>query len=194
MRSMKNKEEEIGEEMKKYRLDILGVSETHLRGNGQREVGSMVMVYSGVVEGRAKGGVAILISEQLSSCLKEWKCENERLMKVRMRIDGKWVTLIQAYAPTEDSEEGLKDSFYDSLEEMLARTPKNDQLVVMGDLNARVGRDSEAWGGVIGRHGEETKTRSGQRLLSVCAANELVILNTFFQHKDIHKYTWESRR
>ena len=111
MRSMKNKEEEIEEEMKKYRLDILGISETHLRGSGQRAVGSMVMVYSGVVEGRAKGGVAILISEWLSSCLKEWKCKNERLMKVRMRIDGKWVTLIQAYAPTEDSDEGLKDSF-----------------------------------------------------------------------------------
>ena len=192
VRSMKNKEE-IGEEMKKYRLDILGVSETHLRGSRQRAVGSMVMVYSGFVEGRAKGGVAILISEQLSSCLKEWKCENERLMKVRMRIDGKWVTLIQAYTPTEDSEEGLKDSFYDSLEEMIARTPKNDQLVLMGDLNTGVGRDGEAWGGVIGRHGEETKNRNGQRLLSVCAANELVILNTFFQQKDIHKYTWESR-
>ena len=40
---------------------------------------------------------------------------------------------------------------------------------------------------------EETRNRNGQRLLSICAANELVILNTFFQHKDIHKYTWESR-
>ena len=151
------------------------------------------MVYSGVVEGRAKGGVAILISERLSSCLKEWKYKNERLMKVRMRIDGKWVTLIQAYAPTEDSDEGLKDSFYDSLEEMIVRSPKSDQLVVMGDLNVRVGRDVKAWGEVIGRHGEETKNRNGPRLLSACAANELVILNTFFQHKDIHKYTWESR-
>ena len=56
-----------------------------------------------------------------------------------------------------------------------------------------VGRDGEAWGGVIERHGEETKNRNEQRLLSVCVANELVILNTFFQHKDIHKYTWESR-
>ena len=88
-----------------------------------------MIVYSGVVEGRAKGGVAILISERLSSCLKEWKCKNERLMKVRMRIDGKWVTQIQAYAPTEDSDEGLKDSFYDSLEEMIVRSPKSDQLV-----------------------------------------------------------------
>ena len=56
-----------------------------------------------------------------------------------------------------------------------------------------VGRDGEAWGEVIERHGEETKNRNEQRLLSVCVANELVILNTFFQHKDIHKYTWESR-
>ena len=76
------------------------------------------------MESSTKGGVAILISEQLSSCLKEWKCENERLMKVRMQLDGKWVTLIQAYVPTEDSEERLKDSFYDNLEETIARTPK----------------------------------------------------------------------
>ena len=38
-----------------------------------------------------------------------------------------------------------------------------------------------------------TKNRKGQGLQSVCAANELVILNTFFQHKGKHKYTWESR-
>ena len=26
----------------------------------------------------------------------------------------------------------------------------------------------------------------------MCAANELVVLNTIYQHKDTHKYTWES--
>ena len=60
-------------------------------------------------------------------------------------------------------------------------------------MPARVGRDAEVLGEVIGRHGEETKNRNGQGLQSVCAANELVILNTFFQHKGKHKYTWESR-
>ena len=34
--------------------------------------------------------------------MKEWICESERLM-VRLRIDGRWVTLAQVYAPTDDS-------------------------------------------------------------------------------------------
>ena len=28
-------------------------------------------------------------------------------------------------------------------------------------------------------------------LLQFCAENELVVTNTWFQHKDIHKFTWE---
>ena len=63
MRSMRNKEEELVEEMNKYRLDILGVSETQLQGCGERQVGEAVMVSSGVVEGRGKGGVAVVVRE-----------------------------------------------------------------------------------------------------------------------------------
>ena len=51
----------------------------------------------------------------------------------------------------------------------------------------------ETWGEVIGRHGEETKNDNGQRLLRLCIMNELIILNTFYYHKDIHKLTWESK-
>lgn len=77
---------------------------------------------------------------------------------------------------------------------MLAGVPRNDHLILMGDFNVRVGRKIEAWGGVIGRHGEEVKNRNGQKQLDLYAANELVVLNTHYQHKDIHRYTWESRR
>ena len=35
----------------------------HLRGCGEKQVGEAAMVFSGVVEGRVKGGVAIMISE-----------------------------------------------------------------------------------------------------------------------------------
>ena len=59
------------------------------------------MVFSGVME--AKGGVAIMFSEDLRGCVKEWKCESERLMKVMLRIDGRWITLVLVYTPTDDS-------------------------------------------------------------------------------------------
>ena len=166
VRSLRHKELEVIEEMKKYRLEVLGLSETHLRGCGEREIGESVMIYSGVSEGRVKGGVAVIISGESRRYVKERMCVNERLMKIRLRVNQEWVTFIQAYAPTEDSEEGVKDSFYYSLEELVTKVPKGDQLVLMGDLNARVGRDEKSWKGVIGRQGEETLNRNGRRLLN----------------------------
>ena len=59
---------------------------------------------------------------------------------------------------------------------MLA-TVKDDRLVLMGDMNGRMGRDVETWGEVIGRHGEETQNDNGRRLLGSCATNGLTIMN-----------------
>ena len=84
VRTLKNKEQEVIEEMKKYRLSVLWVSETHLKGCGEKETGGAVMVYSGVTEGRAKGGVALIIAGEMRDCLKEWQCVSERLVKVRI--------------------------------------------------------------------------------------------------------------
>ena len=71
VRSISCKEGEAVREMKKYRLDILGISEAHLRGCGEKEVDGVEVVYSGVTEGRVKGSVAVLISENLSVGAKE---------------------------------------------------------------------------------------------------------------------------
>ena len=82
VRSMNGKEEELVAEMKKYRLEVLGVSETKVRGNGVKQIGDVVCVYSGVQEGRAKGGVAILLSMSFGvrAFLKECKCITERIV------------------------------------------------------------------------------------------------------------------
>ena len=61
------------------------------------------MHFAGVEEGRAKAGVTIFLSRRMSESLKEWKCINERIVRIRLRIEGVWVSVIQVYAPTEDS-------------------------------------------------------------------------------------------
>ncbi|KAK5649396.1 hypothetical protein RI129_000425 [Pyrocoelia pectoralis] len=38
----------------------------------------------------------------------------------------------------------------------------------------------------------ENKNNNGHRLLQLCTENNLIIMNTFFIHKDIHKYTREA--
>ena len=60
----------------------------------------------------------------------------------------------------------------------------------MGDFNARVGNNVGRWSDVKGKHGEEVENDSGRRLLNFCGENDLRIMNTLFEHKNIHKFTW----
>ena len=49
------------------------------------------------------------------------------------------------------------------------------------------------WEDVIGKQGEDVENDSG-RLLSFSAENGFKVLNTFYEHKEIHKYTWKCLR
>ena len=75
IRTMSGREVELVEEMKKYRLEMLGVSEAKVRGKGEKAIGDVRCVFLGIQDGRARTGVAILLSERLGRCLREWECQ-----------------------------------------------------------------------------------------------------------------------
>ena len=60
---------------------------------------------------------------------------------MRMNIAEVWLTLVQVYAPTDDTDNDTKEQFYASLQEVVDRAPRGDKVVVMGHLNARVGNN-----------------------------------------------------
>jgi exonuclease III len=45
------------------------------------------------------------------------------------------------HAPTEDKDDDMKDSFYKELEEVFSQFPRYHMKVLMGDFNAKVGRE-----------------------------------------------------
>jgi PII-like signaling protein len=59
----------------------------------------------------------------------------------------------------------------------------------MGDMNKRSGRKREDI--VVGNFGEDMVNDNGERLIELCTQTLLKIWNGFFNHKNIHKYTWE---
>ena len=59
------------------------------------------------------------------------------------------ITVIQAYAPTSNTEE--VEWFYKDLQDLLELTPKKDVLSIIGDWNAKVG--SQETPGVTGKFG-----------------------------------------
>ena len=61
---------------------------------------------------------------------------------ISIRFQGKPlnITVIQAYAPTSNTEEAEVELFYEDLQDLLELTPKEDVLFIIGDWNAKVRR------------------------------------------------------
>jgi len=179
--------------IRKYELDVCGISEARWLGSGKRSMEGYTVYWSGRKEGHYEG-VAVAVRNNLAGSVTAWEPVNERLMWIRCNAKNVPVTIVQCYAPTDCSDEEAKDVFYDQLERVLSSISKRDILIVMGDFNARVGSDYKTWTKTLGRYGVENgESDNGLRLLDLCATNDLCVLGTFFQHKRIHKYTWYQR-
>ena len=104
------------------------------------------------------------------------------------------ITVIQAYAPTSNAEDGEVEWFYEDLPDILELTPKQERkkkvLFIIGDWNAKVG--SQETPGVTGKFGLGIRNEAGQRLIEFCQENTLVIANTLFQQHKGRLYTWTS--
>ena len=75
------------------------------------------------------------------------------------------IKVIQAYAPTSNTEKAEVEPFYEDLQDLLELTPKKDFLFIIGDWNVKVG--SQETPGVTGKCGLGVWNEAGQRLIRV---------------------------
>ena len=66
------KKGEIGKMFLRRRFDACALSENKLKGKGEVMFGEVVGRVSGVAAGRAREGVALLLSGRLMRCVVEW--------------------------------------------------------------------------------------------------------------------------
>ena len=74
----------------------------------------------------------------------------------------------------------------------LFQAAKELMIVVMGDLNAKVGSNNTNREELMGKFGIGVMNDNRERLCDFCSANGFIITGTIFPHKDIHKLTWRS--
>ncbi|KAI4798729.1 hypothetical protein KUCAC02_020531, partial [Chaenocephalus aceratus] len=116
---------------------------------------------------------------------------NEHLMIIRLMLaSSQMATVISAYAPTLDAQDEVKEAFHAVLYTILSEDPKEDKLILLGDFNARVGRNHHLWRGTLGREGDGNTNSNGILLLTKCSEHNLVITNTLFRKKNNFKTSW----
>ena len=124
-------------------------------------------------------------------CIPEPSVHSDRIVSMRLPLKNKqYATLFSVYAPTLQAEPAEKDKFYSELRSFPQGTPADDKLLILGDLNVRVGQGAVTWKGILGRHGVGNCNDNGRLLLEFCTEQQLVITNTIFQKKDSLKTTW----
>jgi hypothetical protein len=71
----------------------------------------------------------------------DFKPINARICTLRIKEKFFNYTLINAHSPIERADEEQKEEFYDALEDVYDRYPKNDVKMVLGDTNVQIGQE-----------------------------------------------------
>ena len=77
----------------------LAVSETKVKGKGERIFGSLVGRLSGVVNGHARKVVALLLNKRVLEGVVEYREVSARLMWVKVKFGGELWVFVRAYCP-----------------------------------------------------------------------------------------------
>ena len=115
---------------------------------------------------------------------------SKRILCIRLKLHTGFVTLVAMYAPTNElrnEEESVE--FYQALQDTVRQVPERDMLIVLGDFNARVGNDVEAWCSTLGKFGPAEQNENSRRLLDFCSLHDLMVTNTLFKHRPCHQET-----
>ena len=86
------------------------------------------------------------------------------------------ISIIQVSATTAECDEEEINQFHNMLEMAKEHCKSQEVVIIMGDLNAKVGEGKHS--DVIGMHGLGEWNERGQKWIDWCAANNQIITNT----------------
>ena len=134
----------------------------------------------------------IVLGKKMMDRVMDWKAISDRMCWLRIKGRFYNYTIFNVHCPHEGSPDAEKEAFYAKLEKEFDSRPQRDVKIVIGDMNARIGRE-EMYKPVIGPNSLHTVTNNnGQRCINFAASRGMVVRSTFFPRKNIHKVTWTS--
>lgn len=185
------KMEEIANELLRYNVDVAALQEIRWREHGEIRKQHYSIYYSGPQK-QGNSGTGFYVTKTIRNSIMAFEPVSDRICCLRLKGKFQNISLFSVYAPTEDSDDELKDDFYDRLTTAVSKISRHDIIIILGDFNSQIGKEDYVVGKVAGRYSLHTNTnKNGLRLCNFASANGLWISSTSFNHRNIHKQTWK---
>ena len=181
----------LSAELSRLRISIAGLQEVRWPGSGETNAGDYRLLWSGHDSDRVQG-VALALDKTSLSALVSWQPLGPRLLYARLKHSQGFLSIFVCYAPTDTSEDTLKDSFYETLHYNLQRVSSHDIVTVLGDMNATVGPTRDGVEHIVDPFTSTNTNDNGERMTELSASHNLKIASTWFQHRRIHTTSWYS--
>lgn len=186
----------IARELQLFGIEAAALQETRFEAQGNLQEEDYTFFWVGKTVGPKEAGVAFAVHNTIAKRLISLPTAvSPRLTSMRVPIEkGRYLTLVNVYAPTMKYSVEGKETFYQELTHIVLMVPREDKPQILGDFNARVGTDWKTYKGIIHKFGKKKKISNGELLLNFCAQLELSITNTFFYQPDKNYFTWKHPR
>ena len=172
-------------------FDVVALQETRLE-SGVQKFDNFALFNSGLESEKHEFGCGFYVSGEFLKHVKDFKIINERICCLRLKAKWFSCTLINVHAPTNKKMEEIKEAFYNLLEQNINQIARLDIEIILGDFNAKVGKESiyKLTTGNESLHNETNN--NGTNMIQFAISNGLNVGSTMFPHIDIHKQTWYS--
>ena len=187
--TLRDKEEEVIMMMEERKIDILGLCETRLPGEGTKLLHNNYQLFYKGGEA-ARHGVGFVVSEELAGKISHLNYRCDRIISFSIKFGLFKASIIQVYAPQQGRPQEEKEEFFRQLQEVKDSVPYTENILIIGDMNGHIGQDRTGIESILGAFSIGNRNREGENIIDFCIQNRMSIMNSFYNHRDSHKWTW----
>ena len=133
-----------------------------------------------------------MLREELAESVLEVKRVSDKLMAMKLEVNGSILNIVSAYAPQVNYSMEEKNDFWEDLDGLIESISKEERIVLGADLNGHVGKGNIGDEEIMGRYSAGTRNKEGLMVVDFGKRMDLAIVNTYFKKKDEHRVTYKS--
>ncbi|KAK3522998.1 hypothetical protein QTP86_010502 [Hemibagrus guttatus] len=139
-----------------------------------------------------RNGVGVVLKEEFVRNVLEVKRVSDRVMSLKLEIEGVMLNVVSGYAPQVGCELEEKERFWSELDEVMESIPTGERVVIGADFNGHVGEGNTGDEEVMGKFGVKERNLEGQMVVDFAKRMDMAVVNTYFQKKEEHRVTYKS--